>query len=145
GLADGVMFSYPGKVGYPEDYDPRKRPWYVLAEGHDDVRWGNPYIDLQGQGLILPAALSLIDEQSRFHGVVGVEVTFDEIIASFLSRRDAPGVIETFLLDDQGRIVVRSSQFAESYEGGVMHDALELEPYSVDEVREQVGLARSGQ
>lgn len=34
-LASGVYSSYPGKGGYPADYDPRRRPWYqdALAAG----------------------------------------------------------------------------------------------------------------
>ena len=31
-LESGVHMSYPGHGGYPEDYDPRTRPWYTLAK-----------------------------------------------------------------------------------------------------------------
>ena len=27
----GIHISYPGHGGYPENYDPRKRPWYTGA------------------------------------------------------------------------------------------------------------------
>jgi serine/threonine-protein kinase len=144
GLAEGVMFSYPGKTGYPPEYDPRVRPWYELGEGHRDVRWGNPYIDLQGQGLILPAVTSLYSPSGELLGVVGLEMTFDQIIEAFMRRAGATGVREAFLLDDRGRTVIRSSQFQDEFAGGELHGAMELPLYPVEGVVQAIAAGGSG-
>ncbi len=110
GLEAGVMYSYPGKGTYPDDYDPRKRPWYQLGVDRHGVRWGNPYFDIQGLGLVLPCAASLYDRNNTFYGVLGMDVTFSDIIQDNLRRPGAVGVVESFLLDNRGRVAVRSSQ-----------------------------------
>lgn len=60
-LADRVHVSYPGTGGYPADYDGRKRPRYTLAAnataGDTRIRWGNPFADRYGHGLLLPPAM----------------------------------------------------------------------------------------
>jgi eukaryotic-like serine/threonine-protein kinase len=146
GLEAGVMYSYPGKGTYSEDYDPRKRPWYALGKGHQDVRWGNPYFDIQGLGLVLPCATSLIDGENRFYGVLGMDVTFSDIIQDHLNRPGAAGVVESYLLDNKGRIVVRSGQQGVDMKEGDSGPALKLKPFPVPAVatailQEESGLA----
>ena len=126
GLESGVMLSFPGKSGYPPEYDPRLRPWYRLAAGQHGARWGNPYIDLQGQGLILPCTTSLYAPDGQLLGVAGIELTFDYLIDELLTL-GVPGVEEAFLLDAAGRIVVRSSEGRERLAGGHLHGELELD------------------
>jgi serine/threonine-protein kinase len=134
GLEAGVMYSYPGKGTYSPEYDPRKRPWYDLGKGRQDVRWGNPYVDIQGLGLVLPCATSLYDSENRFYGVLGMDVTFTDIIQDHLNRPDAEGVVESFLLDNKGRIVVRSGQSGRRMAESGSDSALELKPFPVPKV-----------
>ncbi len=134
GLEAGVMYSYPGKGTYSPEYDPRKRPWYELGKGRQDVRWGNPYLDIQGLGLVLPCATSLYDSENRFYGVLGMDVTFSDIIQDHLNRPGSVGVVESFLLDNQGRIVVRSGQSEREMTGESSGSALALKPFPVPEV-----------
>lgn len=143
GLEAGVMYSYPGKGTYSDNYDPRKRPWYALGKGHQDVRWGNPYFDIQGHGLVLPCATSLIDSENRFYGVIGMDVTFSDIIKDQLNRPDAVGVVESFLLDNKGRIVVRSAQFGRDM-ATFSGPALELKPFPVPKVLAAISEKESG-
>jgi len=133
GLSDGVMFSYPGKGGYPAEYDPRLRPWYKLGVGKHGVYWGNPYIDLQGQGFILPSVKPLWGSTGKFLGVAGIELTFDYLIKTLMDLRD-PAIEETFLLNQQARIVVRSSDKGKEFEGGELHDANTLPLFFVPDV-----------
>ncbi|MBW2514603.1 MAG: PDC sensor domain-containing protein, partial [Deltaproteobacteria bacterium] len=44
-LERGVHLSYPGHGGYPEDYDPRMRPWYIRAKQKGSILWGPPIVD----------------------------------------------------------------------------------------------------
>ena len=144
GLANGTMFSYPGKSGYPQGYDPRLRPWYQLVAGERSPRWGNPYIDLQGQGIVLPGVIGLYAPEGSQLGVAGVEVTFDYIIREFLAV-DKSSTRASYLLDDRGRIVVSSAQLAEEFAAGELHNAMELELYPVGQVVQAMAGHRSGQ
>jgi hypothetical protein len=109
GLREGAVIVYPGHdVDIPEDYDPRQRPWYRMAAGKNGKFWGNPHLDNFGQGLLLSCTMSLYDETGQFLGVAGVDLTFDYIIDDLLTIPDLP-LVESFLLDQQGRIVIRSS------------------------------------
>jgi len=145
GLEVGVMYSYPGKGTYPDDYDPRIRPWYILGKNRSSVAWGNPYRDLQGQGLVLACAAPLYDNRNQFAGVVGMDVTFGDIIRDNLTRRGAVGVIESFLLDDKGRIVVRSSQLDAEITGASENSStLDLKPFPVKDVVKAINKGESG-
>jgi hypothetical protein len=78
-LANGVHMSFPGTGGYPADYDPLARPKYRLgasaeaADGHP--RWGSPYVDRYGHGLVLSAVVRLTAADGSLAGVTGLEMT----------------------------------------------------------------------
>lgn len=57
---------------------------------------------------------------------------------------DVPGVEEAFLLDGEGRIVVRSSEGGERLAGGQLHDALALAPFPYRPVVEAALTRRAG-
>ena len=113
GTDSGVMFSFPGKSTYTPEYDPRKRPWYALGANQMGVKWGNPYNDSQGQGLCLPCAISIYDDKGLLFGVMGMDITFSDIIRSYLTRSSELGKIEeSYLLDEKGAIVISSNNLA---------------------------------
>jgi serine/threonine protein kinase len=136
GLETGVHIGYPGKGPYPEGFDPRNRPWYRLSALTRGLHWGNPYIDVKGQGHVLPCSTSLYDESDEFLGVAGVELTFDFIIDSLIGVTSSSHVLESFLLDESGRIVVRSRQQRKTYRAGDLHgdEALALDYYKGSDV-----------
>lgn len=110
GTKSGVMFSFPGKSTYKPEYDPRMRPWYALGANQAKVKWGNPYSDAQGQGLCLPCAVSIFDNQGLLFGVMGMDITFNDIIRSYLTRKSEMGKIEeSYLLNEKGQIVISSN------------------------------------
>ncbi len=146
GLEEGVMFSFPGKGGYPPEYDPRRRPWYGLGQGRPLPSWGNAYLDLQGQGYVLPGVVGAFDDDGGFLGVAGVELTFDYIIGTYMDTADRPEVEEVFVLDGEGHTVVRSSQpLGAARRHGELHEAKKLPLFHLPEVRAAVVAGRSGQ
>jgi serine/threonine-protein kinase len=143
GLETGVMYSYPGKSSYSEDYDPRNRPWYELGKRKNAVYWGKPYNDASGMGRVLSCATSLYDKDARFYGVVGMDITLDNIIRENLTRPKAIGVVESFLLDSKAQVIVGSSQLGIKAEASP-DGTLELKTFPVKEVVQDVLRNASG-
>ncbi len=143
GTERGLQLSYPGHGGYPEAFDPRKRPWYVLSADRRGHHWGNAYMDVNGTGLTLPCSLGLFDSDGEFLGVAGLDLTFDYIIDTLLDIEEMPNA-RTYLLDEFGRVVVDSQQRG-SQEGGIQgNKALELKVFDVPEVVNEIEAMRSG-
>ena len=139
GLETGVHMAFPGGAGYPQSYDPRRRPWYRLGIESPLPSWGRPYIDALGQGLILPCVVAVPgstdpgDEQPI--GVAGIELTLDRVIDALLVNPALQDVHETYLLDSRGHIMVRTGSRGVAYSGGLHGNrALETEPLAVPKV-----------
>ena len=103
---EGVHCAFPGKGGYPKDYDPRKRPWYELAKGHMGSQCGQPYQDKMGQGLLIPCSQSLYDIDGNRIGVAGIEfsIQFVKTLLALPSFQTE----EILLVDGSGKILLRS-------------------------------------
>ncbi len=144
-LERGAHLGYPGQGGYPADFDPRKRPWYRLSARKTGVHWGNPYVDVKGQGLLLPCSTSLYDDDGEFLGVVGIDLTFRYVIDSLLELGGGGSGEQTYLLDAEGRVVVGSADRERRVRAGLHEDkALDLAPYFLPEVVEGARTEASG-
>ncbi|HZQ34385.1 MAG TPA: serine/threonine protein kinase, partial [Dehalococcoidia bacterium] len=109
-LVNGVHISYPGLGGFPAGYDTRKRPKYTLAAETHGIRWGNPFPDIWGHGLVLPCSTALWDAGGKFLGVAGIEMAFDALVQKELPIADEPSFVEAFLVDAGGRVVVHTGE-----------------------------------
>ncbi len=107
---DGVMAGYPGTGVYPPDYDPRTRPWYTQGTTGEGPRWGRPYVDESGMGLLVSCTSPLRAPDGALVGVAGVDLTVRYVVATFLSPGDLEA--EAFLVDTDGNIVVRTGERA---------------------------------
>ena len=87
-LANGVHFAYPGKGGYPADYDPRKRAWFVETGKATGPRWFAPVADVTTGRLTLTAAATLHRPDGSFAGVTGIDVPVSAVLGQ--SRIEAP-------------------------------------------------------
>lgn len=138
GLAEGAVAVYPGSASIPEGYDPRTRPWYTLSVGKSRATWGNPYIEKLRGEKVLPCSVSLVDPGGKFLGVAGVNVRFDYIIQA-LSTDDVTGMIrETYITDENGRVIVQSSGARIRTGAGELHNPLKLEDLPLPEVVKQI-------
>jgi len=135
GLEDGVLLNYPGNTKYSPDYDARKRPWYTEARGTHGPAWGQPYPDDSGRGLLLPCNEALYDAKGTFLGVASLSVTLSQLVGELLT--DAiPGLQTTYVVDDDGNLVVASDEKDLDLWAGLNHGkALDKEPFPVDAVR----------
>ncbi len=135
----GIHTSFPGHGPYPDAYDPRVRPWYKLGKANRGPVWGSPYIDVNGEGLILPCVQSLWSDQGSMLGVAGIELTFDLVIEDLLRNPAVPGADKAWLTDDKGRVVVGSADLGTEIGAGLHENkGLELKPLPVPAVLDAI-------
>jgi len=145
GLKQGLLVNYPGNTGYKAAYDARKRPWYTLSLHQKGPRWQSPYIDTSGGGWVLPCTQPLYDSKRQFLGVAGAEMTLDYIKTHFLEIKDRPGILNSYLLDQQGRVVASTLEKSEHFAvGTLVETARELKAYPRPEVVAQIMKSPSG-
>lgn len=85
-LETGVHCSYPGHGGFPLDYDPRQRRWYVRAKAAGEVVWNLPYTDATSRRSVLTASVPVYRPDRTFAGVTGIDVT----VSALLERARLP-------------------------------------------------------
>jgi len=150
-LESGVHSSYPGVEGFQEQYDPRKRPKYRLAAHQKGIRWGNPYWDPFGLGIMLPASTALYSREGEFLGVAGIVTTFDHIRKNLLGLPGQRAIDEAMLVDDEGRIVTSTkdehdaaAMTAPSQSDSEAELPVELRPIAFPSVIDSIEKRRSG-
>ncbi len=81
-LESGVHSSYPGKNGYPADYDPRKRQWY-----RDAVQNKGPtqsiLIDLTTGQLILTLSTPVYHPDGSLAGVTALDIDYRQFFTDW--------------------------------------------------------------
>jgi len=135
GTREGVQMSFPGHGGYPASFDPRERPWYHTGSEHYSATWGRPYRDVNSEEWVLPCSAPVRSDSGELLGVVGLDLAFHYLMEKWIQPRDIVGAQEAILLDEEGRVLLRTGQ-----EPGEASDAL-----PVFEVPEVVQRVRSGQ
>jgi sigma-B regulation protein RsbU (phosphoserine phosphatase) len=91
-LDNGLHCAYPGHGGYPPDYDPRRREWYVQAKTQGRPVW-SIMVDANTQRTIATLSMPIHDANGSIIGVTGVDFPLDTLLLeSDLSRRWTPAV-----------------------------------------------------
>jgi eukaryotic-like serine/threonine-protein kinase len=106
GLESEFFWMLPGQH-FERLADFRQRPWYLLAARKRGFFWGRPYVELSTHRYVLPCSTSLYRGET-FLGVAATDLTFARL-TRMLRLPDVPHVRETYLVDGQGHVVVRSS------------------------------------
>ncbi len=92
----GIHMSYPGHGGYPENYDPRKRPWYRAAA--DDVQWTFPIVDATTGVVIFTASKRIQRSDRSSAGVVAMDIQITEVLQEKKLSYDWSSQIRSFLV-----------------------------------------------
>ena len=109
GLENGLLLNFPGNGTLPDNYDPRKRPWYINSKKSEGVHWSTPYIDAFGQGLVISPSLCIRDKKGDIIGVASLDVTFDFIIKTMMSSANSKNdVIAKYIVDKDKNVVLCS-------------------------------------
>ena len=146
-LKNGLMVNYPGSSGAPEDYDPRKRPWYKKTEKIRRQHWSKPYIDSFGLGLVISASKSLYDSKGNFQGVASIDMTFDYITNTLMKPQVHHKSVETrYLITKNGDIILSSRLASREVKKATRHDTeVIFPPFPFPEIKKHIKEASSGQ
>jgi len=130
----------------PEDWQVTSRPWYLQAVREGSRKpWVDPYLDATGQGLVTTAAVPVYAEkpdedcadcpsEGTLLGVVGMDVTLQELEASVEVNNLLPEASYSFMLDSAGRGIILPRQAALDITGRepVLNELVNLE--SADQI-----------
>ena len=76
----GVHISYPGHGGYPEDYDPRQRPWYIRARENGELTWGPPIVDATTRQLTFTMSAPFFKPNGAVAGVAAIDILIPNVL-----------------------------------------------------------------
>jgi sigma-B regulation protein RsbU (phosphoserine phosphatase) len=79
-LASGVHCSYPGHGGYPQDYDPRKRAWYLRALAAGDLVWNPPMVDASTGEVMLTCSMPVHGPDGSTVGVTAFDIRLRDVV-----------------------------------------------------------------
>ncbi|MGD9373980.1 MAG: hypothetical protein PVF14_21305, partial [Desulfobacterales bacterium] len=79
-LESGVHISYPGHGGYPKDYDPRLRPWYIRAKEKGSILWGPPIVDATTKQLTFTVSAPFFKPDGSLAGVAAIDVLIQHVL-----------------------------------------------------------------
>jgi signal transduction histidine kinase len=90
----------------PTQYDPRNRPWYVIAkENPGHVMLSEPYRSITTADLNIGVVTALVDQSKRVYGVVGADITMQNL-TDYISGFDVGHSGKMILADRSGTILV---------------------------------------
>ena len=118
GFEHGFVMGYPGHAGYPEDFDPRRQPWYTRPLARGAAEWLAPFHDASSGGMVLSCATAIVTDGGDKAGAVVVEMPLARVREDFLSLRDMPGIVRLLLLDTAGEVMAVSGAAGEHGSGG---------------------------
>jgi GAF domain-containing protein/HAMP domain-containing protein len=97
----------------PPDFQVTQRPWYTSStlESNPERKavWSPVYEDATGKGLMVTAAAPVYTSQGEFVGVIGIDVTLNDISANVEATR-LLGSGYSFLIDDTKHAIALPEQ-----------------------------------
>ncbi len=105
GFESGVHRTYPYHGPLEKEYDPRKRPWHLVAQDSpaQEVVFTTPFIDAT-TGKVIISAVYKIENEGRRIGVVGVDILLEKIQDEVLAI-DAGDAGRAFLINEENFVI----------------------------------------
>lgn len=145
GLEEGIMAEYPGKTDYPENFDPRQRPWYRETLDKTGINCLSPYVDVGGRGVLLPCTNPLSNNDEKFIGVVGIGVTLEYVRRKLMPIYGIVGLEEIYLLNNKAEIIITQSEKSQSYGLGTLINSIDtLAVFPNEYVVNKINKGKSG-
>ncbi len=111
GREDGAFVrSFPRAS--PTAYDPRERPWYILAKQNPGkIMVTDPYEAITTNDVNIGIVTALQDQNGSVYGVVGADITLVNL-TKYITTAGSVGGGEMILVDQYGKIIAtRNSSF----------------------------------
>jgi len=100
----------------PDDYDARKRSWYIRAKNNKGVIFTEPYVDAMTGEMIITVAKSIYDN-NRLVGVLAKDIYLTDVV-NIVNEIKVNEQSYGMLLDNKGRIIVHpNDEFLPDQEG----------------------------
>jgi methyl-accepting chemotaxis protein len=93
-------------ITFPDNYDPRQRPWYLDAVKANSMTVTSPYVDAASGKLVITMAKPFTAKQNS--GVIAGDLSIDALISDILAVKQG-GVYAT-LLSGNGTIIAHPNQ-----------------------------------
>ncbi len=97
----------------PPDFQASQRPWYQGSTLENNPErnpwWTPPYVDATGLGLVTTAAMPVYSPHGSFIGVIGLDMTLNEMIATIEKTRFLESGY-SFLIDGNGHAIALPDQ-----------------------------------
>lgn len=129
-LETGGHISYPGHGGYPEDYDPRLRPWYIRAKRQGALTWGPPIVDTTTGQLTFTVSAPFFKSDGALAGVAAIDVLIPNVLLKNQISSQWSRSMQSFLVgqsnnpdNGENQLWVLSQKINPFTDGGVITDA----------------------
>lgn len=106
----------------PTQYDPRTRPWYILARDNPGkVMHTAPYQSVTTSDVNIGVVTALVDDSGLVYGVVGTDITLANL-SKYLSGFEVGHQGQILLLDQSGTILVSKDESLRFQPAGLLLD-----------------------
>jgi methyl-accepting chemotaxis protein len=79
GTETGQYYFDPARNSVPAGYDPRRRPWYILAKGTDNIAYTTVYADANTGKNIVTIVKKIKNDNNKMVGVLGIVIRLDTL------------------------------------------------------------------
>ena len=134
-----ASFATVGEEADPQDqYDPRKRPWYIKAFQAKSIVWTDPYIFFTSRKPGITVAGPLLEASDRLKAIVGVDIEIDHL-STFMGQLRIGKHGRAFMLNSNADVVAFPDLEKLSFSD--IHDDGRLRLVRIDELKD--GLSRA--
>jgi len=97
-------FKYQNELYLNEEYDPRARPWYKLAQQNKKLIWTDPYVFFTAKKPGITTAAPLYDKNNKLKAVIGVDIQISKL-STFISTLKISDNSKVFIIDKSLKVV----------------------------------------
>lgn len=123
GLDNGLFMTFPYSGRYPDDFDPRQRPWYrkvLQMPASGKIFWSDPYYDPGMHRTVISASTPVRDRQENIIAVLGLDLEPATMIRAFMqSDAGDQHICGRYLLNKDGRILASDRDLGSDARAGL--------------------------
>jgi diguanylate cyclase (GGDEF)-like protein len=99
-----LVEKHDERIDEADDFDPRKRGWYVNAALQKQLVWTDPYVFFTVKRFGVTSSMPLLSAQGEVVGVVGIDLELAQL-SEFLSELQISQSGSSFIVTDDGVLV----------------------------------------